>query len=715
MKRQKLLQLYAIGRRDFRGERFRGQSFRGQNLAGIDLSQADIRGTDFTEANLTEANLTKAEAGLPPLWRFFWGLIACLLAAATGFLAGYAGYIVALMLETEAIGNRYAGWGILSFLLLFFVLTMGQGLGHGTRWAAGTVAVSIALTIAAAFMLAVLGTVQSIFPEALVIVLSFAITTALAVAVTFSVSVAMAIASNLIRVLGVVIVVMVAFLFSVVSTFAVAIAITVTASIPVASLIGSLITALSTVIGWQTVTGSPKQSFMRTVAFSITTIGGTRFRKANLTDTDFTQAHLKSTDLRQATLLRTRWLGAKQLDRARPGNSYLHHPIVRELVVTGQGQNLTFQQHRPNLNGINLAGANLTNADFTGITLKDSTLEGANLTQAIFTVANLNRANLRNTQCFRTKLVQTQLHRANLTGACLTGATIEDWGITTATQLSQIRCDYVFMHWPTEESSDRNPHRKPDDWDTTFAPGEFIDFITPMVETLDLYHHQTVDPRAVAIAFNELRESHPQHPLDIISLERRGQNRDHLLLRAESSPQANLSALHAQYFERYHELLALPPQTLAAILMEKESQASLLASLVGTAVNRPGIYAKTFQNQGEQMSNPPNVNQTFHGPVTGVAGNVQGDQPITATGQPLPLAAAAAQIQQLLQQLAKTNPTVTTGAQKTVLTAAIPHSVKQRLISAVKAGGKTAIEEVFDNAYVNVVMSLIEGWQEINP
>ncbi|MEM0980680.1 MAG: hypothetical protein AAGH78_10435 [Cyanobacteria bacterium P01_H01_bin.58] len=42
--------------------------------------------------------------------------------------------------------------------------------------------------------------------------------------------------------------------------------------------------------------------------------------------------------------------------------------------------------------------------------------------------------------------------------------------------------------------------------DKNFAEGEFVDFITPMVETLDLYHNQTVDPRAVAIAFNELRE-----------------------------------------------------------------------------------------------------------------------------------------------------------------------------------------------------------------
>ena len=54
------------------------------------------------------------------------------------------------------------------------------------------------------------------------------------------------------------------------------------------------------------------------------------------------------------------------------------------------------------------------------------------------------------------------------------------------------------MHLPSEGDPDSNPHRKPDDWAKTFAEGEFVDFIPPLVETLDLYHNQTVAPRAIA-------------------------------------------------------------------------------------------------------------------------------------------------------------------------------------------------------------------------
>ncbi|MEM9980806.1 MAG: hypothetical protein AAF808_24530, partial [Cyanobacteria bacterium P01_D01_bin.2] len=178
-------------------------------------------------------------------------------------------------------------------------------------------------------------------------------------------------------------------------------------------------------------------------------------------------------------------------------------------------------------------------------------------------------------------------------------------------------------------------------------------------------------------------------------------------------PQANLAELHAQYFDRYRELLTLPPQTLVAILMEKESQTTLLASMVSTAVNRSGIYAKTYQNQGGTMSNPPlsppTVNQTFQGPVSGVAGNVQGDQTVYAPERQS-LAEAAAQIQQLLKQLANSNPTATETDQKAFVGAALPTTTKQRLVKALKQGGKTALAELLDNVYVNVAVAAIEGW-----
>ncbi|MEO0455954.1 MAG: pentapeptide repeat-containing protein [Cyanobacteria bacterium P01_A01_bin.114] len=709
MKGRKLLQLYASGRRNFSGEYLQSQSFKGQNLTGIDLRGADIRGANFQGANLTRANFQGAKAGLPMRWRGAWSVMACLLAAVAGFLSGYGGDLITLLLASVTPGSALAGWGALLLQGIFFAIAHLRGLTVGFKTVAATLAVLITATIAAALLLAATGDVSILFPEAFYIVFSFAIATSLTVAVAFILSVAVAVASMVAGAAAVVATISTAVGVASGAVFAVALALTVTIQAGVAIATALATIGFSTYLGWQALLGLPQHHLIVSVAAASAAIGGTGFRRANLTDADFTHAQLKSTDLRQATLIRTRWRGAVFLSLAQVGDSYLQHSVIRALVVTGQGQGLTLGQRPLDLRGINLAGANLSNADFTGATLKDGTLQGANLNEATLTLANLNRVNLQDADCSGTKFVQTQLHEADLTGVCLTGATLEDWGITTATQLSGIRCDYVFMRLPRDGEPSTNPHRKPDAWDTNFEPGEFTDFITPLINTLDLYHNQTVDPRIVAVAFNELRENNPDSQLEVISMERRGKRRDKFLFRAEAAPQANLAELHAQYFDRYQELLALPPQTLVAILMEKESQTTLLANMVSTAVNRSNIYAKNYQNQGGTVSNTPQINQTFQGPVSGVAGNVQGDQTVYAPERQS-LADAAAQIQQLLRQLATTNPAATEVDQKAFVTAALPPNAKQRLIKALKQGGKTALSELLDNVYVNVAVAAIEGW-----
>ncbi|QKQ73380.1 pentapeptide repeat-containing protein [Nostoc sp. TCL240-02] len=71
----------------------------------------------------------------------------------------------------------------------------------------------------------------------------------------------------------------------------------------------------------------------------------------------------------------------------------------------------------------------------------------------------------------RAKLKQTQLDGTDFTGATLTGAYVEDWGITTDTNFDGVKCEYVYMRLPTKENPD--PHRKPDNRQEVFAPGEF--------------------------------------------------------------------------------------------------------------------------------------------------------------------------------------------------------------------------------------------------
>ncbi len=126
------------------------------------------------------------------------------------------------------------------------------------------------------------------------------------------------------------------------------------------------------------------------------------------------------------------------LDCAELDKTYLQNSQVRNLLITGQGQNQIFD--RQNLRGVNLKSANLADASFISADLSEANFQDADLTKA--------------------KLVQTQLDGTNFTGATLTGAYIEDWNITTDTKFDGVRCKYVYMRLPTKDNPD--PHRKPD-------------------------------------------------------------------------------------------------------------------------------------------------------------------------------------------------------------------------------------------------------------
>jgi hypothetical protein len=74
------------------------------------------------------------------------------------------------------------------------------------------------------------------------------------------------------------------------------------------------------------------------------------------------------------------------------------------------------------------------------------------------------------------------------------------------------------------------------------------------------------------------------------------------------------------------------------------------------------------------------------------------------------LAEAAAEIQQLLKQLEKTNPTATEYEKITYVNDETSPSFKRRVVGALQAGSEAAIEEFLDNSYVNIVKALVKGW-----
>ncbi|NDJ23598.1 hypothetical protein GS682_18535 [Nostoc sp. B(2019)] len=70
----------------------------------------------------------------------------------------------------------------------------------------------------------------------------------------------------------------------------------------------------------------------------------------------------------------------------------------------------------------------------------------------------------------------------------------------------------------------------------------------------------------------------------------------------------------------------------------------------------------------------------------------------------------AVEIQQLLQLLEQQNPTATEADKKAFINIYISPEKKRKLINALKEGGRALIEEFLDNPYVNVVIRIIEGW-----
>ncbi|WP_422665747.1 pentapeptide repeat-containing protein (plasmid) [Anabaena sp. PCC 7938] len=261
----------------------------------------------------------------------------------------------------------------------------------------------------------------------------------------------------------------------------------------------------------------------------------------------------------------------------RPGTTYLQNAQVRQVLITGQKPEKNFD--REDLRGVNFQGANLVDISFIG--------------------ADLSQANLQDTDLSRAKLVQTQLNETDFTGATLTGAYIEDWGITSDTKFNGVRCEYVYMRLPTKENPD--PLRKPDNNKEVFADGDFDDFIKPIFDTLDLYHNQGVDPRAIAISFKELAENNPDANLEIVAMEKRGE--DKFLLRAKTAVTANKSELSNEYFNTYNQVKGLPEREIQLLLAEKNSQIKRLENMVMTALERPSFYSNVEQ-VGTMTNNP---------------------------------------------------------------------------------------------------------------
>ena len=578
--------------KNYSRQNLKGGNFRGKDLTGADFSHCDIQGADFTNANLTGANFSHADirsanftnatlrganfshakAGLQRRRKFTLLISSFILAGISGLMSAYSGLWLRYLLfgDLRPKVTIIPGLTVIILYVIFTFLTLRIGVGKvlGVFSLAGAGIVALIGTLASST-----GLTDAWLSMALYGFEFGAVAVILALTVALAVSLAVAGDFPMIRT-G-------AFAFVLVGAVARAVTLGERGSVEWTLVVAVAGMLPANFISWQALAGDEKYALFRTIAIAIAAIGGTDFRGANLTDAHFSNATLKNADFRNANVTRTRWYRTDKLGWARVGDTILSNPAVRDLLVTGNGHDKSYA-------GVNLTGANLICAD-----LRNADLRGANLSEANLQDADLSGA----------KLVQTQLDEADLTGATLTGATIEDWGITIATKLDGVRCEYVFMRVPTQD--DPNPRRKPDDWRETFTDGDFADFITPIVKTLDLYHNQDVDPRAIAIAYRQLAENHPEAALDIVAMEKRGKNKDKFLLRVETSEGANHSELKREYFSNYRQIKSLPRDNLLLLLAERDSQISRLERMIANALvsstTVPANVQNTVTRQGGKL------------------------------------------------------------------------------------------------------------------
>jgi cell division protein ZapA (FtsZ GTPase activity inhibitor) len=96
-----------------------------------------------------------------------------------------------------------------------------------------------------------------------------------------------------------------------------------------------------------------------------------------------------------------------------------------------------------------------------------------------------------------------------------------------------------------------------------------------------------------------------------------------------------------------------------------------------------------------------------------VSGNifVSSKNSIANSEQRQTLAEAADEIQRLLKQLEKTNPSANESDKVAYVTIAAKPDLKQRAIAAIKEGSETVIEEFFlEDKYLKVAKAVVKGW-----
>lgn len=552
---------------------YQNRSFRGQNLSYQDFSNADIRGANFTAANLTGANFRRAKAGLPQRAM----LRSIVIAAALSGFSGAAAVMAVNPLISSITPKLRASFpltiGFIIFLVLICVnaillsLTLRQGLQEAIK----KLGIAIAILIPIFGILAALGSDNHpIFYElrgfriaSLIgvsqtgsLVPSFLVSSTITIGATLTVIFTLTFAIALIKIVSNQI------LENLIVIEALAIAtiasgivsknadervfeffnpaldssksnfeaiITLAGLVILSILLSATLILIGRKLGQTVLDDRSKDPIIRQFAINLGSWGGTRFIKANLTDTNFNQTLLKSTDFSDADTHHTRWYEAQKLEWAKVEGTILTDPKVRQLLVSLKGDHQSYI-------GANLQGANLMNAH-----LEYSNWREANLSEATLENANLEWANLSQTQA-----INTNFREARLTGA----SGLSTWNIDSTTNLLWVNCKFIYLLEEAKPGTD-DRERRPSSGE--FKADEFSKLFQEALNTVDLIFREGIDWRGFIYSFKKVQVQNQETELKIQRIEDKGDGV--FIVRVQVPPEADKAKIHQDFTQNYDQAI----------------------------------------------------------------------------------------------------------------------------------------------------------------
>ncbi|BAZ71236.1 hypothetical protein NIES4106_60330 (plasmid) [Fischerella sp. NIES-4106] len=284
-----------------------------------------------------------------------------------------------------------------------------------------------------------------------------------------------------------------------------------------------------------------------------------------------------------------------------------------------------------------------------------------------------------------------------------------------------------------------------------FKEGGFVTFVRYILETVELYHEKDINPRLALTVLQKMSRDYDEH-FDIVALGKRGEK---VFIQVKVSENIIRENFKEDYYSRYDTDLKLwsgnthqlPPavnsfieKRISEIVSEKTDDFVFV-----DAKYVEGTYAEIYQgevnmsgdrnihmgdgNYNERIEGDYNQNSgttqnmsggTMYGGMQAAQGdgnNQAMDTNVVSSQQKQSLAEAAAEIQKLLEQLEKSYPTDTTAGKMAIATETISQidsnpTLAARILSALKAGGVSAFEQLLNHPAASFVIGALEDWQK---